>query len=109
LQKNLRRGPDGRWRWHWDPKFLDGRRPVGEGRGAIEAKLVAAARSLKIPALLVRGGASELVHETHAQEFLDLVPHGQYVDVSGARHMVAGDRNDQFATAVLGFLDRLDR
>jgi pimeloyl-ACP methyl ester carboxylesterase len=109
LKKNLRQSPDGRWRWHWDPKFLDGRQPVGDGRGTLETKLVAAASSLKIPALLVRGGASELVHEAHAQEFLDLVPHAQYVDVSGARHMVAGDRNDQFAAAILGFLDRLDR
>lgn len=109
LKKNLRLGPDGRWRWHWDPRFLDGRRPVGDDREALEAKLVAAASSLTIPALLVRGGASELVHEAHAQEFLDLVPHAQYVDVSGARHMVAGDRNDQFAAAILGFLDRLDR
>jgi len=109
LKKNLRQSPDGRWRWHWDPKFLDGRRPVGDDRETLEAKLVAAASSLKIPALLVRGGASELVHAAHAQEFLDLVPHAQYVDVSGARHMVAGDRNDQFAAAILGFLDRLDR
>jgi pimeloyl-ACP methyl ester carboxylesterase len=109
LKKNLRQSPDGRWRWHWNPTFLDGRQPVGDGRGTLEAKLVAAASSLKIPALLVRGGASELVHEAHAREFLNLVPHAQYVDVSGARHMVAGDRNDQFAAAILGFLDRLDR
>jgi pimeloyl-ACP methyl ester carboxylesterase len=109
LKKNLRQGPDRRWRWHWDPKFIDGKRPVGDGRDAIEAKLVAAARSLKIPALLVRGGASEIVQEAHAQEFLDLVSHAQYVDVSGARHMVAGDRNDQFAAAILDFLDRQDR
>jgi pimeloyl-ACP methyl ester carboxylesterase len=109
LKKNLRKSPDGRWRWHWDPKFLDGRRPVGDGRGTLEAKLVTAASSLKIPVLLVRGGASELVREAHAQEFLDLVPHAQYVDVSGARHMVAGDRNDQFAAAILDFLSRLDR
>ncbi len=27
LRKNLRHDPDGRWRWHWDPCFLDCRRP----------------------------------------------------------------------------------
>ena len=26
LKKNLRRSADGRWRWHWDPRFLDGPR-----------------------------------------------------------------------------------
>jgi len=107
LKKNLRLHPDGRWRWHWDPRFLDGRRPVGGGRGDIEDKLVAAARGLKIPAMLVRGGSSELVQEEHAKEFLTLVPHARFADVSGARHMVAGDKNDQFSAAILEFLKGL--
>jgi pimeloyl-ACP methyl ester carboxylesterase len=107
LRKNLRQHPDGRWRWHWDPRFLDGRQPVNTGRVAVEEALVAAARSLQIPALLVRGASSELVQEAHAKEFLDLVPHAEYADVSGARHMVAGDRNDQFSNAILDFLGRL--
>jgi pimeloyl-ACP methyl ester carboxylesterase len=107
LKKNLRLSPDGRWRWHWDPRFVDGRRADGTDRRALEAKLIEAARRIRIPALLVRGAASELVKEAHAKEFLELVPHADYVDVGGARHMVAGDRNDRFATAVLSFLDRL--
>ncbi len=107
LKKNLRLHPDGRWRWHWDPRFLDGRRPVDGRRAEIEERLIAAARQLKIPALLVRGGSSELVQEEHAKEFLELVPHARFADVSGARHMVAGDKNDQFSTAILEFLKTL--
>jgi pimeloyl-ACP methyl ester carboxylesterase len=109
LKKNLRLHPDGRWRWHWDPRFLDGPDRVSADRSEIEAQLIAAARSLKIPTMLVRGAASELVHESHAREFLALVPHASYADVSGARHMVAGDRNDQFSSAILGFLQNLER
>ena len=105
LKKNLRLHPDGRWRWHWDPRFLDGRRSVNIERR--EAELVAAARRLAMPTLLVRGASSELVREAHAREFLDLVPHATFVDVSGARHMVAGDRNDQFAAAILAFIGGL--
>src|SRR5882757_8378033 len=93
LKKNLRLHPDGRWRWHWDPRFLEGRRTIDGTRERVEGALIEAARHLKIPALLVRGGSSELVQEAHAREFLDLVPHAEYADVSGARHMVAGDRN----------------
>jgi pimeloyl-ACP methyl ester carboxylesterase len=104
LKKNLRLHPDGRWRWHWDPRFLDGRRRVGPGGGEVEQALVEAARRIAVPALLVRGASSELVQEAHAREFLELVPHASYVDVSGARHMVAGDRNDQFAGAIKDFL-----
>ena len=33
-------------------------------------------------------------------------PSIEYVDVSGAGHMVAGDRNDAFTEAVADFLDR---
>ncbi len=52
----------------------------------------------------MRGASSELVKEEHLREFLTLVPHARYVDVSGARHMVAGDENDGFSDAVLDFL-----
>jgi pimeloyl-ACP methyl ester carboxylesterase len=107
LKKNLRLSPDGRWRWHWDPRFLDGPRAAGTDRHALEASLIDAARRIQIPALLVRGASSELVKEAHAKEFLELVPHADYVDVSGARHMVAGDRNDHFSAAVLSFLGRM--
>lgn len=107
LRKNLRLRPDGRWRWHWDPRFLDGPRPVGGGRDEIEDALVAAARRVSIPTLLVRGASSELVGEAHAKQFIELVPHARYVDVAGARHMVAGDRNDHFSAAIMAFLAEL--
>jgi pimeloyl-ACP methyl ester carboxylesterase len=107
LKKNLRLHTDGRWRWHWDPRFLDGRRRIGPGGGEVEDALVEAAKAIAIPALLVRGASSELVQEEHAKDFLKLVPHARYVDVTGARHMVAGDRNDQFANAIKSFLEDL--
>ena len=109
LKKNLRLSPDGRWRWHWDPRFLGGPRADAAHRDVLEAELVAAARRIEIPALLVRGASSELVKEAHAREFIELVPHADYIDVSGARHMVAGDRNDHFSDANLSFLARLPR
>ena len=105
LKKNLRLYPDGRWRWHWDPQFLGSPRSAFHRQG-LEQKLIAAARRIEIPALLVRGGSSELVQEAHAREFLELVPHADYVDVAEARHMVAGDSNDRFSTAVLEFFGR---
>jgi pimeloyl-ACP methyl ester carboxylesterase len=106
LKKNLRLCADGRWRWHWDPRFIDGPRPVGGSRS--EEDLVEAARSLKQPTLLVRGGSSEVVKEAHAREFLQLVPHAEYLDVGGAQHMVAGDQNDRFTASILDFVARLD-
>jgi len=107
LKKNLRLGEDGRWRWHWDPRFMDGRKRFDPDRRKLESAMLDAARHIKVPALLVRGGSSELVQEEHAREFLQLVPHAEYVDVGGARHMVAGDANDHFAAAVVNFLSRM--
>jgi pimeloyl-ACP methyl ester carboxylesterase len=107
LKKNLRRTPDGRWRWHWDPRLLDDSLAATRNRRQREAALQEAARSIDIPTLLIRGTGSELVKKSHVLEFLKLVPHAEYVDVGDARHMVAGDRNDHFCAAVLSFIGRL--
>jgi pimeloyl-ACP methyl ester carboxylesterase len=105
LAKNLRLGADGRYRWHYDPAFVH--RQDAREDGTREQRLSAAARSLGVPVLLVRGGASELVSEAIAREFVALVPDATYVDVHGAGHMVAGDVNDHFTRAVVQFLDAL--
>ncbi len=108
LRKNLRLHPDGRWRWHWDPRVLKGERSFAADHRLLETALIEAAKAIAIPALLVRGGSSELVHEAHVREFLELVPHADYIDVAQARHMVAGDANDSFSDAVLDFVGKLE-
>lgn len=105
LEKNLRRGPDGRYYWHWDPKFLLGKRPPSSSGDV--GRLQRAARALQLPTLLLRGKLSDMITEEGAMEFLAAVPHARYIDVSHAGHMVVGDRNDVFADAVIGFLKEL--
>ena len=102
LAKNVRLGADGKYHWHWDPRFRAGRQVLDKRRERLEA----CSRNLKLPALLVRGGLSDLLSEEGARAFLALCPHSEYVNVTGAGHMVAGDRNDIFATAVIEFLKR---
>ena len=109
LRRNLRRRADGRWVWHWDPRFVQG--PSGaadETRVSLlpPERLEAAARALRLPVLLVRGRVSDLLSEDGARQFLDLVPHAEFVDVEGAGHMVAGDRNDVFNDGIVRFLAR---
>lgn len=105
LRKNLRRGEDGRYRWHWDPAFILGERRAAASRDP--ERMSRAAAALGIPTLLVRGQNSELVSQESVRHFLELVPHAVFKDVSGAGHMVAGDRNDLFGDAVLAFLETL--
>jgi pimeloyl-ACP methyl ester carboxylesterase len=106
LRKNLRHHPDGRWRWHWDPRFLDGPRHVEAGYERVLAAKEEAARALGIPTLLVRGRSSELVSEDSVEKFRLLAPAAEYADIAGARHMVAGDRNDVFGDTIVDFLTR---
>lgn len=105
LEKNLRYGPDGRWRWHWDPAFLSPDR--GPSSRTDPGRLDDAARRVQVHTLLVRGRRSDLLSEAGAQHFLHLVPHARFVDVADAGHMVVGDRNDAFSTAVLDFVARV--
>lgn len=100
LAKNVRLGADGKYHWHWDPAFRASVFDLDKRRERLEA----CARRLTLPTLLVRGGMSDVLSEAGAQEFLALCPHAQYVNVTGAGHMVAGDRNDIFGTAVITFL-----
>ena len=55
-------------------------------------------------AALVRGRQSDVLSEEGADHFLSLAPNAEYADITGAGHMVAGDRNDAFSGAVVDFL-----
>lgn len=103
LRKNLRLR-DGRWYWHWDPAFLDAGRAMAKERVAVLQRMEEAARSLTVPTLMVRGLKSDIVSQASVDAFMKLVPHAKLVDVGGAGHMVAGDKNDVFANAILDFL-----
>lgn len=102
LAKNVRLGDDDRYHWHWDPQMMAGELDLDKR----QARLEECARTLTLPTLLVRGGLSDVLSERGAREFLALCPHAEYVNITGAAHMVAGDRNDVFAGAVVDFLGR---
>lgn len=103
LRKNLRQGEDGRLRWHWDPQVLDGN--IASMADAYQ-RLAGAARRVEVPALLVRGGNSEVVTDESVQDFLALIPTAEYRLIKDAHHMVAGDRNTAFSAAVIDFMRR---
>jgi pimeloyl-ACP methyl ester carboxylesterase len=103
LLKNLRRGEDGRYRWHWDPAFLDGDLSGNVGR---YERFEAATFAIDAPSLLVRGEMSSVVTQDEVAQFRSLMPEAEYVSVANADHMVPGDQNDAFGAAVLDFLDR---
>lgn len=100
LKRNLRER-DGRFFWHWDPAFVAARDRDDE---TTWERIQAAVRHVDVPTRLVHGAKSDLVGEEEVRYFRELMPTLDYVDVAGAGHMIAGDRNDAFQSAVLDFL-----
>jgi pimeloyl-ACP methyl ester carboxylesterase len=107
LAKNVRER-EGRYYWHWDPEFVGGTADLPPTEITDHVRLNAAVGVIvdDVPLMLVRGRASDLVSEAGAAAFLERFPEAEFVDVSGAGHMVAGDRNDAFTAAVIDFLER---
>lgn len=104
LMKNLRRREDGRLYWHWDPRLLDQSKDPEPPR--FTEQLLEACAGVHVPTLLVRGLNSDIVGSAGVEEFRRHLPQLEVFDVTGAGHMVAGDRNDAFNEGVIGFLKR---
>ncbi|WP_372018612.1 alpha/beta fold hydrolase [Pseudoxanthomonas sp. 10H] len=106
LRELLRQGPDGRWRWHWDPRLVD---ELARDSEQHQDDIATATRGVRCPLLLVSGGRSDLVSERTVADFLELAPHAHHVQLADATHMLAGDDNDRFTATVLEYLAELDR
>ncbi len=104
LRALLRPTADGRWNWHWDPRLVEELARDSEQHQDVIAD---AARRVECPLLLISGGRSDLVSPRTVEEFMTLVPHAQHVHLPDATHMVAGDDNNAFTSAVLNYLDAL--
>ncbi len=103
LRRVLRRRGE-RWVWHWDPRLLDG---FDVGAVVNGGRLRDAAARVRLPVMLVRGGASDVVSVELAEELAHTIPGARWVDVRNVGHMVAGDDNDAFTAAVLRFIAEL--
>jgi len=103
LEKNLRLKDDGRYYWHWDPRFLDSRpKDIPED---YKEKQKAFAERVEAPTLLIKGAMSNILTQNEVDDFLQVITHSKFVEIKDAAHMVAGDRNDIFAAAAIDFLE----
>lgn len=106
LVHNLRRTAD-HWTWHWDPAILTWARNAIRDQTQLSARLTKATTRLHQPCLLVRGANSDVLSAAVAREFLRLAPTARLAEVPDAGHMVAGDNNDAFTAAIVGWLNTL--
>lgn len=104
LMRNLRVRPDGRLRWHWDPRLVP-----DDLDSDIEAweRILSTLRGVPpIPILLVRGLNSDVLSDASVNDFRSHLGHVEVLEVAGAGHMVAGDSNEVFMRGVGDFLAR---
>ncbi len=106
LRKNLRLKEDGRYYWHWDPKFIESR-TSNPDRGEYRKKQRNYAETVTVPTLLIRGALSNVVTQEEVDDFLTTISHAEFVEIDKAAHMIAGDRNDIFANAAITFLQEI--
>jgi pimeloyl-ACP methyl ester carboxylesterase len=104
LMKNLRKGDDGRFRWHWDPRIIAD--APAHHHDIVQRAAETLALLPRLPVLLVRGLSSDVVSDGGVAAFRRTLPRLELLDVAGAGHMVAGDRNDAFNDGVIGFARR---
>jgi len=103
LKKNLRLREDGRYYWHWDPRFIESRTSK---RSHYKLRQKIYAESVNIPTLLIRGALSNVVTQDEVDDFLETIKHAEFIEIDRAAHMIAGDRNDIFANAAISFLQK---
>lgn len=102
LRKNLRLKDDGRWHWHWDPRFVGGASADNAEVGtAFFEKLVT---QIAQPTMLIRGGASDIVSDESVRHLLEHLPNAYVHQVADAGHMVAGDDNAVFLDQLEWFM-----
>jgi pimeloyl-ACP methyl ester carboxylesterase len=105
LAHYMRLAADGRYYWHWDPAFHASSKQ--RAAAGMLARMDTAARSVRIPTLLITGARSEVVSSEAALDLKRLIPGAQSVEIANAGHMVAGDENEVFDAAVVRFVDGL--
>jgi pimeloyl-ACP methyl ester carboxylesterase len=121
-ESSLRRGvlhnamplPDGRWVWRWDRTRRWGGEP-GQGGTDIDggvqperpvdfSDLWLDVEAVKVPYLLVRGGASGVVGDEDVVELTRRQPNVRVEIVEGAGHSIQGDKPLELARILESFL-----
>ncbi|HEX3539806.1 MAG TPA: alpha/beta hydrolase [Acidimicrobiales bacterium] len=93
---NAREGPDGRWRWRWDPAVAQRSRPAAAGFGS----LWPAVDRLGAPLVLLRGERSRVVTDDDVAELRRRQPTAQVEVIAGAGHSIQGDQPVALAEAL---------
>ena len=110
LLQNLRQTSSGTWTWKYDPRIRLGSRgrpatheEVDRWIAERSKRLLAAAREVSCPTLIVRGGDSDMFHDEDAERSVEGFPDARWIRIEGASHTVQSDRPQELAAALREF------
>jgi esterase len=91
LHHNLRQLPNGKWSWKWDPNRM--RSGMSKIEDHIEGmrKLWTQVEKIDCPALVMRGGKSDVFSDANAEKLAANLRKGRWVRIDNAGHTVQGD------------------
>jgi pimeloyl-ACP methyl ester carboxylesterase len=64
---------------------------------------------IRVPVAIVHSEHDEFIKQEHAEYLARSIPNAEFIYLPGVSHFAPWQRPDQFNSAVLGFLDRIDR
>lgn len=102
LMHALRQQPDGTWKWKYDMRRFQ--RMDQETHRTERAKLADGLARITCPALVVRGGESDVFHEDDKERLVARLPNARGITIPRAGHTVQGDNPKDLAAELRRFL-----
>ena len=91
LHHNLRQLPNGKWTWKWDPSRMRSGMSKIEDHIAAMRRLWTQVEKIDCPALVMRGGKSDVFSDANAEKLATTLPRARWVRIENAGHTVQGD------------------
>lgn len=105
LLYNVRRTPEGKWTWKWDPRP---RRTLDPSQAAERRyRLWSQVDRITCPTLVVRGRESDVFSRENAAELVRRLPQGHSAEVEAAGHSVQGDNPAGLLRKIRQFLSKI--
>jgi esterase len=107
LLHNLRQQPNGKWTWKWDPNRMRAGAIRIEDHIEGMRRLWDHVQRIDCPALVMRGGKSDVFSDANAEKLAAALPKGRWIRIEDAGHTVQGDNPRDMLSALREFFDHI--
>jgi esterase len=107
LLHNLRKLPNGKWTWKWDPSRMRGDSSQMQDHIARMRRLWTDVDKIDCPTLIMRGAKSDVFSDDNAEKFANSLSNGRWMRIEDAGHTVQGDNPRDMVRALREFFGEL--